>query len=293
MNRKLKILLLCDYNISNASMVIDRTNSLYYYSEHDIYILSDIAQNNGNLPQIFFKSTDAKSEIDLEFFDVVIIHYSMILSMDSYISSKLRYKLRDYRGLKVVFLQDEYRFVNKTIDAIREVGVKILFTCVPHSEIEKIYPKSLLGDVKIINVLTGYVSELAQVFPTKPLSKREFDISYRGRKYPLWHGRLGFEKWAIAHTFLANAKKYKWKVNISTKEKDRLYGHDWIRLLSDSKATLGVESGASVFDFDGVVSALVETSYALSSARTPSNYEEEVEEFEKFRSKFLINVSFA
>jgi hypothetical protein len=53
------------------------------------------------------------------------------------------------------------------------------------------------------------------------------------------------------------------RCDISYREKDRLYGTAWVNLLRDSKAVLGVESGASVFDFTGEIPSKVETIVAL------------------------------
>ena len=41
--------------------------------------------------------------------------------------------------------------------------------------------------------------------------------------------------------------------DISSEEKDRIYGNEWIDFISNCKATLGTESGASIIDFSGKI----------------------------------------
>ena len=86
---------------------------------------------------------------------------------------------------------------------------------------------------------------------TKKIEDREIDVGYRARKVPLWLGRLGVEKWEIADKFLAATQKERIVCDLSYDEERRIYGEDWVRFLTNCKTTLGVESGASVFDFTG------------------------------------------
>jgi hypothetical protein len=157
-----------------------------------------------------------------------------------------------------MFIQDEYRFVDRTISAVEQMNIHVLFTCVPEGEMDKVYPSSRLPHVVKINVLTGYVPEylLGQTVPS--FSERTIDVGYRGRSVPAWFGELGQEKWRIGHRFAKDAKGYGLRCDIRYREEDRLYGRDWINFLTSCKAVLGVESGASVFDFTGDVQRQVE-----------------------------------
>ena len=69
-------------------------------------------------------------------------------------------------------------------------------------------------------------------------------------------------------------------MDISYKESRRLYGLDWINFLSNSRAVLGVESGCSVFDFSGKISASSEVYTDLLGGQKKVKYEE-------VRSKFF------
>ncbi len=248
-NANLKILLLCNYQPNNAATVCDHINAFHQYSRHDVTIFSYLVSYNGQLPE----------DVSLDRFDVVVLHYSIFLAIDAYASPKTRQKLKAFSGVKAIFLQDEYRFVKDSVRRIHDIGFDIIFTCVPENAIDHVYPASDLPGVKRVNVLTGYVSSPLHLYEPIPLNKRRYDVSYRGRKYPAWHGRMGLEKWKIAERFSQDARSHRLKTNISFKEEDRLYGDRWVTLIRQSRAVLGVESGASVFDFSGCVSAKTDT----------------------------------
>ncbi|HCU89383.1 MAG TPA: hypothetical protein DGR97_05555, partial [Gammaproteobacteria bacterium] len=104
-------------------------------------------------------------------------------------------------GLKVAFIQDEYRFINATIDALGELGIGLLFTCVPDGETDKVYSRKKLPTTKVLNVLTGYVPANLLGQPVPQYSHRRYDVGYRSRKVPMWLGELGWEKYRISIEF--------------------------------------------------------------------------------------------
>lgn len=240
-----RLLLWCNYDPYNAATVCDHINALAKLSRFDVTVLSRL----GAIPD----------DIDLDLFDGVIIHYSLTIALDAYVSAKTRYRLAAYRGLKVLFIQDEYRFVERTRRAINQLGISLVFTCVPEPEIPRVYPPELFPNTTFINVLTGYVPAWLTVYKPLPLRERRIDVGYRGREYPAWHGRAGLEKVEIGKRFLRDAKRFGLKCDIRWRERDRLYGAAWRRFLQNCRATLAVESGASVFDFEGRIGPQVET----------------------------------
>ena len=242
--KSLEILLLCDYRVDIASTVREHIDALTQSSQHRIRKVSIF----GDLPP----------RLDLNHFDAIIIHYSLIACHDNYVSPSARKALGKYRGLKAIFIQDEYRFVDATIAAMREIGVDVLFTCVPEQEIEKVYPSARLPGVIKKNVLTGYVPVRLLGMNVTPYSARPIDVGYRARKVPGWLGSLGWEKYEIGKRFRDAAAHDSLSLNISFREEDRFYGDEWINFVCQCKAMLGVESGASVFDFDGSIQRNVE-----------------------------------
>ncbi|WP_204279346.1 hypothetical protein, partial [Enterobacter asburiae] len=61
-------------------------------------------------------------------FDAVVVHYSSFIAVDAYVAPKTRHMLSRFCGFKALFLQDEYRFVERTSAAIRESGIDAVFT---------------------------------------------------------------------------------------------------------------------------------------------------------------------
>jgi hypothetical protein len=141
---------------------------------------------------------------------------------------------------------------------MRSLGIGVLFTCFPQDQVDLVYPRSALPELRrVVTVLTGYVPARLLSRDVAPHHARPIDVGYRARRLPPWLGRLAREKSEIADRFVADAPDYDLRVDISTDESDRLYGEDWIRFLSRCKAMLGVESGSGVVDVDGSIEAQV------------------------------------
>ncbi len=239
-----EFVLLCDGRHGGAQAIDSHIGGLVAGSRHKIRVVSML----GDIPP----------RLELTRFDAVIVHYTLITNHRSYLSTQARSRLAAYPGLKAVFAQDEYRWVNSTIDLLREVGANLLLTCVPQQEIEKVYPEDKLPHLIKINVLTGYVDNALVRRAVPSWNDRPIDIGYRTREVPAWLGALGQEKVRIGQRWAADAAGFGLKTNISCREEDRLYGEDWTRFLTRCKAILGVESGASVFDFSGAIMRDVE-----------------------------------
>ena len=184
----MNILFLCNRPSENsqASTVTDYLNALKKYSVHKVY----------EIPMLHH----FPSKIDLEKFDIVITHYSLSLGpqIEHYLGKNLIEKLKKYNGLKISFLQDEYRDVRTYWKNLNELGIDILFSCVPTHEISNVYPPREVPNLKVVNVLTGYIPESLTSFKQYPIKNRPIDVGYRTRKTPFWLGRLGYEKVFIA-----------------------------------------------------------------------------------------------
>lgn len=251
-NVALNILILCDLPNwgGGASTIRDHIVSFKQFSDHNIFIFSNIGE--------------APPSLRLEKFDVLVIHYSLFALWDSYIGPELKRKIRDFNGLKVQFVQDEYRRVDALNRLIRDFGVHILYTCIPSSEIEKVYPASQLPGVRRINTLTGYVPEGLTRLSVPLIQDRRIDVGYRARKLPFWLGELGVEKWQIVDKFLAASLNTSLKCDLSYKEESRIYGKEWIEFLKNCRCTLGVESGSSFIDRTGELQESVESFQAAN-----------------------------
>jgi len=189
-------------------------------------------------------------KIDFGHFDAIGIHYSIKIYNNYYLSLNLKRKISEYMGTKFIFLQDEYQRVNEAQSILARLGMTLLFTLVDQQIIKKAYPDQRLIQLKLITVLTGYVSQQMKSLINVDIKRRSIDVSYRGRRCDYWLGSLAYEKQYIAEQFCAEIKGKGLVSDISIEETDRIYGDAWFSLLQNSKAVLGTESGASVWDFD-------------------------------------------
>src|SRR3954451_1880653 len=95
----LSILLLCDDNPQHPAMLLDHIEAINTRSRHDVYLLNNLTH-------------PAALDLDLNEFDVVVNPYSVAVSDAAYFPRALRARLRDFAGLKVQFLQDDYAGVD-------------------------------------------------------------------------------------------------------------------------------------------------------------------------------------
>jgi len=242
MSAPLRILLLAD-DQKGANTIHHHIQSFKRYSKHDIQLF-----NPRNLSSSRFLNLDA--------FDVVVIHYSIAVIWDHYFSPWFREQMAAYEGLKVQFIQDEYREVNLVTTRMREMGINVLYSVVPEETVGAVYG-ARLPDTEVLSTLTGYVPEEIVGVGVPRLSDRPVDVGYRGRSVPFWLGRLGYEKVEIGRTFLARAEGSGLRCDIAWAELSRIYGDRWYTWIASCRAMLGSESGSSIVDFDGSIETAV------------------------------------
>jgi hypothetical protein len=211
----------------------------------------------------------------LDDYDVVVIHYSITVLDETYLSSPFREQIANFGGLKVQFIQDEYRLVDALTARIREMGIGVVFSSVPPRSVASVYG-SRLPDVEILPTLTGYVPANVERNGRQPLAGRPLDVVYRGRSVPYWLGRLGQDKVEIGREFLDRAEATELRCDISWSEADRIYGDEWYAFLGSSRTTLGTESGASIVDFDGSLQTRTEGYLRSNPTATFEEVEREI-----------------
>jgi len=191
-------------------------------------------------------------------FDLVIFHYSFLayLRYDKVRSVTLFQTCKDFSGYKVAIPQDEYQYSDRLNEFFLRSGVKTVFTCLPESEWQKVYPQKKSGMEHYHTVFTGYVDEIAAVkLATLNQSHRSrpIDVGYRARKNPYWLGRHGMIKWQLTEKFLGVPVQHNLKLDLSNDPGDVFYGDKWSGFLSKCRVVLGCESGASLHDPDGSI----------------------------------------
>lgn len=242
----------------NVLLFADTTHPARAVSNHIDAISTSKSINWHIVNPLIFKTFD---KFDFRRFDAIGIHYSIKPYSTYYLSNALKEKLKEYSGVKFLFLQDEYQKVNTIQDFLYDYKFDLLFTLVNEHYLPIAYPDPRLQALKKVTVLTAYVADEMKAFTNVPILERSIDVSYRSRPCEYWLGRLAYEKEFIAEQFVKRTQSYNLVLDINLEESSRVYGADWIKMLQNSRAVLATESGASLWDFDGSVQK--ETSYFL------------------------------
>ncbi|WP_306478049.1 glycosyltransferase [Methyloversatilis sp.] len=245
--KRLHVAMLYDCMISmHVSTIREHLAAFDRYSHHVVTYIPAT-------PEFWKRSAEEISElVDLSVFDVAVIHFSTRLSVREHFDEGLAREFERFCGLKVLFIQDEYEGTEVARSWMDRLKFDLIYTCVPRDGLEYVYPPYRFPATEFLPTLTGYVPEdLTLEKYAQPLMDRELLIAYRGRKLPAVYGELGFEKYRIGVEMKIIAGMRGIPVDIEVDDAKRIYGSAWYEFLGSARATLGTESGANVFDFDG------------------------------------------
>lgn len=241
---ELNVLVLYDANSLHVSTIKEHASSFSKYSRSRVFYAS--------------ATHGAVCAIDLSIFDAIIIHYSIRVSLEDHLSPSYAEAVRWFAGYKVLFIQDEYDTTETARCWIEKLGVHAIFTCVPESYIDDVYPKSRFPHLERIRTLTGFVPIGIKKREPKPIAERQIVIGYRGRPLPFYYGDLGREKVTIAQRMKQICLERNIPEDIEWSHEKRIYGDCWYPFVESAKATLGTESGSNVFDDYGEIKKNVE-----------------------------------
>ncbi len=237
------ILLLADYTHCTMA-VADHINAITQGSEFQWFVENPLI-------------CKTLHKLDFNMFDAIGLHYSIRPQRAYYMPKSLYRKIKAFSGTKFLLLQDEYQRVNDISDHMANLGMHVLFTLVRPEWVDRAYPDPRLRNMKKVTLLTAYVPDTLLNRETPKIADRKMDIFYRSRTCDFWLGKLAQEKVLIAEGVLNHASKYHLNVDISVQEKDRIYGKEWVKRLSNARAVLGTESGTHIWDFDGSIEKTV------------------------------------
>lgn len=238
-SRQLQILIISEFYNNNANVIRDFLFSFNAHSRHKFFYI--------------FQGRLIEDSFDFSRFDVILIFWSSVLfGPNPSIKGETMDRIRESNALKVLFLQDEYRFVREINAAMARLGIQIMFSCVDEQYHHVFYPHSLIPSlVATHTVLTGYVASYQEGRRIWYSGPKKIDIAYRSRELPYYLGDIAREKLIIAEKFKKLAPLRGFSVDISVREEDRIYGKHWIRFMQSARFALGTSSGASVIDFSG------------------------------------------
>ena len=196
---------------------------------------------------------------ELDYFDAVIVFYSIRVCVKGHLSSSYEEALTLYTGNKILIIQDDYDNTEETRRFIDRVHINTVYTVVPYDQMEKVYPKKRFPDTYFFNVLTGYISEEMHEYQNvKQTKDRKILIGYRGRDIGAWYGDLGHDKLMIGIRMKEECKKRNLNVDIEWEDDKRIYKGEWLEWVASCKAILGTESGSNVFDDNGTLKKLIQ-----------------------------------
>jgi hypothetical protein len=233
---RLRVLFLADDKHA-ANVVLDHVGGIAGLSAHDVRVVNPIHD-----------SVDAA--IYGPRFDVILIHYSIFILGDYFLPPPWRdYIQRDSRP-KIQIIQDEHRHIERMKSAMANLGICGVLSSLSVENLAKVYGGPLLPRTSFFSCLPGYISPAAHGTSTPRIADRPLDVVYRGRDLPFKLGRLAQEKELIGRNMKAIALAHGLSVDIEWLEGKRIYGEDWLKFLMSGRATLGVEGGATIFDFN-------------------------------------------
>lgn len=233
-SKPLNILMLGD-DRHPACVVTDYINSIKNNSKNNVFLINPIYDS----VSIFFR---------LIYIDVILIHYSIYILSDYYLPQQWRDLIKLFPGCKIQIIQDEHRSINAMKNMMNELGISLIFSSLSLLNARKVYGDS---NLTVISCLPGYIPSYYLKISSPPISDRLLDIVYRGRALSPILGDHAQDKQKIGEQLKLAALQHGLNVDISSNEDDRFYGNEWLRFLQSGRATLGVEGGASIFDFDG------------------------------------------
>jgi hypothetical protein len=254
-------LLIAYSNASNAvSTTAEYLASLKKYSNFDV--------------RYVHVTHDAEIDFDLNEFDAVFNSYCARLPFEGYVSASYIGKLKSFRGVKLLAVQDEYDNFNTLKKTMQDIGFHVMFNNASPELTARLYPRAEFPDTEFIQVLTGYVPEELETrnVTAASLTDRPIHIGYRCRKLPAYYGRLGFEKFEIGRRMREFCVARRVPHDIEWDDNKRLYGTGWYDFIASCRANLGSETGSNVFDLNGGIRATYDR---LSAERgEPVSFEE-------------------
>ena len=264
---KLEVLLLANEGYT-AGCCNDYIKAIKENSGHNVTVRNPMAKSR--MDKLLARPyTSLRNHAGHEF-DVIIIHYSICIIFRNYISHLLRRKIRKFKGVKIVIIQDEYRWVNRVADEMVYLGIDVIASLLDKANINKVYSHPKLKKTLKVSTLAGYISNYWVGQNTTPISERPKHIIYRGNRLPFWLGNGAHEKTVLSEKVSKHFHNKNLILDVSSNPKDRIYGEDWLSFMKSGKTVIGLEGGASIFDFDESIEKTV-SKYLLKNPN--ANYE--------------------
>jgi hypothetical protein len=149
------------------------------------------------------------------------------------------------RSRRVAAPLDEFLGLESLRDFLVEARIDLLLTALEPAIWDSVYPIPERS-FALRRFLTSYVDDGLMRRTSSDLARRPIAVSYRAWETPAWLGEMGVLKREVGVRAAAWAKSRGYGADVAVNGERRLVGEAWIRLLSASRAVVGVEGGSSL-----------------------------------------------
>ena len=245
----LKILIIGDCDHANQN-VRDDINQFGQFSRHYYARLNPMKpiRVRSSYGLFWHHSID---RTDFSMFDAIVVHFSIYTIKKDYLPDYLTRKIREFPGVKIMTIRDEYRFIDQIADKIGELGIDLLLSVLRPHHIEQVYHHPKIRHVIKIGTLPGLAPADFVSRSVPAIKDRDLHITYRSRPLLPIVGTFGLRKYHLGVRLKELAPGLGLKADVSTRDEDRVYGDGWIKLQTAGKAVLSAAGGSGLFDFTG------------------------------------------
>lgn len=252
-----------------------KKKTIYYIYRKEVEVINTIKHYNDS-----FKKFSKFNFEYLDIFELVkLVKHNNILPINKciiiftytvlhiYKEKILLNYFKNCNSIKIAFIQDDYYDINYISNFINYTNIHHIFTVLDKDDdIKKVYKSINFNNVKINKCLTGYINNNNNN-SYKKIKDKKIDIFYRGKKLSPIYGELGYLKYKIGHEIYRYIKNnnIQLNINISSNQKDRIYGNLWEKILSNSKTTLATPSGSNVLNYDNILINRIKSKFNLKS----------------------------
>lgn len=223
----------------NAPTIMEHANAFEKYSSFDIVSINNVYGFPKGIQSLRFSA--------------IILHYSCFSRHPFPLGHQFAKYVSESSCTKIAFFQDEMQHCKERFEYINWLGIDIVYSLLEPRYFNTVYCSNSRAE-KVLHTLTGYVCDTLinkAESHQKDFEKREIDVGYRARSLPYFYGEGAQEKRIIGEEFLRLAGNSNLRLDISSAEKDRIYGDAWYAFVSNCRFMLGVMAGTSVFDLTG------------------------------------------
>lgn len=240
----------CAVDMKMRKTDIDHAFSLHRYDPNNEYFYFNIY--NGRFVEDY-------NWIEKKMFDAVIFHYTVmeLRGLDQRWNDFLQFMIavwRDYPCKKFIMAQDDYKFTERIWNLALGIKADTIYTIIRECDHPVLYPKSKMGEIKIKEVLTGYVEEdYINKLNLQSHRDRKYDVVYRACKPPYNYGRHSQMKYELATFFNEKLKDCGFICDLGNTDHNRgaMLGDSWFAFLASSRLTVGCLGGAGIADING------------------------------------------